>query len=235
MAMVPVRLSEGNLSQVINERYGTYPPKDTGNASLAGGWTETLRLALASTRGILVFKRAKPESATVVTANKAGPDAAAKPQQRGKKDRSAYKKLAPTSAAVMPSPDFMMQMMQAGAAAPRAQAPKQQQQLAQPDDAGGAKAVQMVQREGGVLNVSKGMDPAVVAAKIQEIAVSIIGDDEGLDADTPLMQAGLTSNTAVMLRDELSKDIPGVNLPPTLMFDYPSITAIAEFIVERAK
>merc|ERR1711879_1142767 len=87
---------------------------------------------------------------------------------------------------------------------------------------------------GGPLQVTAGMDPGIVSAKILEIATAIIGDEEGIDADTPLMQAGLTSNTAVMLRDELSKDLPGVKLPPTLMFDYPSISAIADFVVEQA-
>ena len=71
-------------------------------------------------------------------------------------------------------------------------------------------------------------------AKIKEVAMGIIGDEEDIEVDTPLMQAGLTSNTAVLLRDEMTTVIPGVNLPPTLMFDYPSISAISEFIMERA-
>merc|ERR1711879_246799 len=91
------------------------------------------------------------------------------------------------------------------------------------------------QREAQVLNLSSGMDPAVVRNKISEIALQIIGDDEDIELDTPLMQAGLTSNTAVLLRDELSQDLPGINLPPTLLFDYPSISGIADFIVEKAK
>merc|ERR1711908_139816 len=146
-------------------------------------------------------------------------------------------KLAPTSAAMMPNDMMaMMAMMQSQGPAPKAKMPQQMQAAPQQEGGGGGgEARVVVQREGGPLIVSAGMDPTIVANKIQEIAVSIIGDDEGLDVDTPLMQAGLTSNTAVMLRDELSKDIPGVNLPPTLMFDYPSITAIAEFIVEKAK
>merc|ERR1719277_1823809 len=98
-------------------------------------------------------------------------------------------------------------------------------------EAGPGKAPVVVKSGGALTTLT---DKSVVEAKIKDIAVQIIGDDEGIDADLPLMQAGLTSNTAVMLRDELSKDIPGVNLPPTLMFDYPSIAAIAEFIVEKA-
>lgn len=65
--------------------------------------------------------------------------------------------------------------------------------------------------------------------------MQIIGDAEDIEADTPLMQAGLTSNTAVLLRDELGRDLPGINLPPTLIFDYPSIQAMADFILEKSK
>merc|ERR1711924_57276 len=106
--------------------------------------------------------------------------------------------------------------------------------MAAAPQAGAGPAAPIVRAPGDKLHVTAGMDASVVAVKITEIAVQIIGDDEDIDLDMPLMQAGLTSNTAVMLRDELSKDLPGVNLPPTLMFDYPSITAISEFIIERA-
>merc|ERR1711879_275247 len=82
--------------------------------------------------------------------------------------------------------------------------------------------------KGDKLDMSSGVDFQTVKSKVLELAAAIIGDaDEDLEADTPLMEAGLTSNSAVILRDALSKDIPGVNLPPTLIFDYPSITSMA--------
>lgn len=81
----------------------------------------------------------------------------------------------------------------------------------------------------------KGADASGIKNKVMEVATAIIGEGEDIEADMPLMEAGLTSNTAVILRDELSKDIPGVNLPPTLIFDYPSVAAITDFIVERSK
>merc|ERR1711920_247417 len=81
-------------------------------------------------------------------------------------------------------------------------------------------AAPMAKREGGTLVVTKGMDAEIIRKKILDIATSIIGDEDSIDADEPLMSAGLTSNTAVLLRDELTKDLPGVNLPPTLMFGY---------------
>merc|ERR1719215_275909 len=92
----------------------------------------------------------------------------------------------------------------------------------QPVEEASAPAAPIVRRDtGGPLQVSAGMDAKIIEAKIKDIAASIIGDDEDLDVDIPLMSAGITSNTAVLLRDELSGALPGVKLPPTLMFDYP--------------
>mmetsp|Transcript_47659 Transcript_47659/g.107262 ORF Transcript_47659/g.107262 Transcript_47659/m.107262 type:complete len:127 (+) Transcript_47659:3-383(+) len=122
-----------------------------------------------------------------------------------------------------------MQMMQQQ---PQQQqwAPQEEQVAVQP--AGGAT----FQRDGSSpLDLSSGMDPAIIRNKVQELAGAIIGDTEDLELDTPLMEAGLTSNSAVLLRDELSKDLPGISLPPTLIFDYPSVATITEFVVEASK
>mmetsp|Transcript_145932 Transcript_145932/g.254609 ORF Transcript_145932/g.254609 Transcript_145932/m.254609 type:complete len:486 (+) Transcript_145932:84-1541(+) len=121
-----------------------------------------------------------------------------------------------------PPPQFKMPMAppQGGSAAP----------AAAPEKAGPV----VIQRDGSTLQLSKGMDTEVIVKKIQSIAKAIVGDEDEIESDTPLMQAGLTSNTAVILRDELAKDIPGISLPPTLLFDYPSIGAIADFIAEKA-
>mmetsp|Transcript_47658 Transcript_47658/g.107258 ORF Transcript_47658/g.107258 Transcript_47658/m.107258 type:complete len:127 (+) Transcript_47658:3-383(+) len=122
-----------------------------------------------------------------------------------------------------------MQMMQQQ---PQQQqwAPQEEQVAVQP---GGPAAFQ---RDGASpLDLSSGMDPAIIRGKVQELAGAIIGDTEDLEADTPLMEAGLTSNSAVLLRDELSKDLPGISLPPTLIFDYPSVATITEFVVEASK
>jgi len=104
----------------------------------------------------------------------------------------------------------------------------QQQQAA---SAQGASAVQRV--AGATLDVSQGLSLELVTAKIKEVTMSLIGEDadEDVEDDSPLMGAGLTSTTAVLLRDSLNEEIPGIKLPPTLVFDYPSIGAIAQFIV----
>jgi len=113
-----------------------------------------------------------------------------------------------------PSMQMSMQMDMAGPAA---------------DDAGAKVA--MRKRDGPGLDLSL-LTEEVLIGKIKEVALAIIGDDGEVDGDTPLMEAGVTSSTAVILKDELSSEVPGVKLPPTLIFDYPSINAISEYIME---
>lgn len=99
-----------------------------------------------------------------------------------------------------------------------------------------AVSVARVERErGAALDMSAGLSMDVVKTKVIEIALRIIGGEDGeIEADTPLMEAGLTSNSAILLRDEVSQEIPGVSLPVTLVFDYPSVGAMAELIVESS-
>lgn len=59
-----------------------------------------------------------------------------------------------------------------------------------------------------------------------------LDDDEEIEIDQPLMQVGVSSRTAVALRNSLVSDVPGAPLPATLIFDYPSISAIAELIMD---
>merc|ERR1719277_2750306 len=96
-------------------------------------------------------------------------------------------------------------------------------------------AKQGFQRDGpSPLDLSAGVDAQIVKSKILELAGQIIGETDDIELDTPLMEAGLTSNSAGLLRDELSKDLPGLSLPATLIFDYPSITSISDFVVEKS-
>mmetsp|Transcript_51107 Transcript_51107/g.163593 ORF Transcript_51107/g.163593 Transcript_51107/m.163593 type:complete len:841 (-) Transcript_51107:371-2893(-) len=85
------------------------------------------------------------------------------------------------------------------------------------------------------IDLGAGLDPAVLKGQILEVAKGLIGYDEDIEFDAPLMESGLTSNTAVLLRDALTQTLPGVNLPVTLVFDYPSISNMTELIVENAE
>merc|ERR1711862_584000 len=96
---------------------------------------------------------------------------------------------------------------------------------------------QIAKRERGeVVGGGALADMSVVQAKITDVAKGVIGMEAGeeLDGDTPFMEAGMTSNTAVLLRDELMAELSGVTLPFTLIFDFPSVNAVAEHVVEKA-
>eukprot|EP00446_Apocalathium_sp_SHHI-4_P047659 CAMPEP_0177407614 /NCGR_PEP_ID=MMETSP0368-20130122/63213_1 /TAXON_ID=447022 ORGANISM="Scrippsiella hangoei-like, Strain SHHI-4" /NCGR_SAMPLE_ID=MMETSP0368 /ASSEMBLY_ACC=CAM_ASM_000363 /LENGTH=768 /DNA_ID=CAMNT_0018876145 /DNA_START=28 /DNA_END=2331 /DNA_ORIENTATION=- len=97
------------------------------------------------------------------------------------------------------------------------QAPQQQTSMSAP-------AAQVSQAR---LDLGKNLTPETVAALITDLALQMIGDDVELEKDMPLMEAGLTSNTAVMFRDAIKNSIPGLKLPVTLSFDYPSVGAIS--------
>eukprot|EP00439_Symbiodinium_sp_Y106_P072300 s1003_g13.t1 len=52
--------------------------------------------------------------------------------------------------------------------------------------------------------------------------------------EAALMSHGVTSTTAVLIRDELSKEFPGPNMPHTLIFDFPSVMDLTDFVLERS-
>merc|ERR1712060_343199 len=106
--------------------------------------------------------------------------------------------------------------------------PQQQFEEAAPSAAAGYEA-KLVK-----LDVGAGLDPMQLKQQILEITKGLIGDDEDIEYDMPLMESGLTSNTAVLLRDALTQRLPGISLPVTLVFDYPSISSMTDLIIENA-
>jgi acyl carrier protein len=67
-----------------------------------------------------------------------------------------------------------------------------------------------------------------VVALVLSVAREILGADVGLG--DPLMAAGLDSLSSVEFRNSLEQRI-GLELPSTLVFDYPTINAVSQFIV----
>lgn len=135
-----------------------------------------------------------------------------------------------------PPPPVFVPQAQWGAPGAPMRMPGQPQMPQWDPEAAGAQMVRAPRSGGtGALDMSS-LSEDVVVGKVKEVAIGLVGDEdaEELELDTPLMEAGLTSNTAVLLRDELMNDLPGMNLPPTLIFDYPSVQAIADFIQEKA-
>lgn len=85
------------------------------------------------------------------------------------------------------------------------------------------------------LDMTGSLSVEVVHQQIAEVAKGLIGADDEIEVDMPLMEAGLTSNTAVLLRDALMQNMPGISLPVTLTFDYPSISSMGELVMENAQ
>ena len=67
---------------------------------------------------------------------------------------------------------------------------------------------------------------ALVAEQVQTVLGSAVGGDD------PLMAAGLDSLGATELQQSLA-DTLGMELPSTLVFDYPTVNAMAEFLTAR--
>ena len=76
-----------------------------------------------------------------------------------------------------------------------------------------------------------GLSAAAVAADLQRLVDEMLGTH--VPADAPLMEAGLDSLSAVELRNSLAGKY-NLELPATLMFDYPSITALSAYIADAA-
>jgi len=77
----------------------------------------------------------------------------------------------------------------------------------------------------------EGPTEEMLLATVNEVAFSLIGN-ESLAGDTPLMDAGLDSLASVEFQNTLSKEFTGVQLPSTLVFDYPTPKSISEFIYQ---
>lgn len=74
-------------------------------------------------------------------------------------------------------------------------------------------------------------DAGVVSLEIQQAVANVLGRSVLLDQ--PLMEAGLDSLAAVELRNELSTRL-GVDLSATVVFDYPTISALSRHIAASA-
>ena len=66
--------------------------------------------------------------------------------------------------------------------------------------------------------------------QVMDTVAAVLGASPG--SDEPLMDAGLDSLGAVELRNGLAKSV-GMELPGTLVFDYPSVTALAGYLSQQ--
>jgi len=68
-----------------------------------------------------------------------------------------------------------------------------------------------------------------VRTSLRDMAREVV-DSADLEADAALMESGMDSLSGVEFRNRLSTEFEGVNLPNSLVFDYPSVTELASFI-----
>ena len=55
---------------------------------------------------------------------------------------------------------------------------------------------------------------------------------EEIQLDTPLMETGMDSLSSVAFRNALNQTFTGINLPASLMFDYPNAPSLATALVQ---
>lgn len=82
---------------------------------------------------------------------------------------------------------------------------------------------------GGAVSQYSGPSKEEVVSTVSDVALGLIGVDK-LDMDEPLMDAGLDSLAAVEFGNTLAKEFSGISLPSTMMFDFPSVKLLSEFI-----
>jgi len=78
-----------------------------------------------------------------------------------------------------------------------------------------------------VQNNSMSMDIESVRRIVQEAVDDVVGDTVG--HDQPLMEAGIDSLGATELQQKLA-DVLNMELPSTLVFDYPTVDAMVDFL-----
>ena len=69
----------------------------------------------------------------------------------------------------------------------------------------------------------------VLLRVVTAAAADMIG--EVVDVNTPLMDAGLTSATAIQMTSALEEAL-GVDLPGTLIFDYPTVSSLVTYLAD---
>jgi acyl transferase domain-containing protein/NADPH:quinone reductase-like Zn-dependent oxidoreductase/acyl carrier protein len=72
---------------------------------------------------------------------------------------------------------------------------------------------------------------STISSRVVQVANTVLGIE--LEQDAPLMESGLDSLSAVDFRNQVSKQLPGVKMPSTLMFDYPTVAGIASYAASQ--
>jgi len=83
--------------------------------------------------------------------------------------------------------------------------------------------------------VNTGLDPALTKQKVTSLVLNVLaGGDEEIEADNPLMEAGVDSLGSVQLVTDLGKTF-SMSLAPSIVFDFPTIRELVSYLVEESK
>lgn len=81
--------------------------------------------------------------------------------------------------------------------------------------------------------VKQGLQLEVAKNMVWKVAQEAIGDEDAIDYDSPLMDIGIDSLSAIAFRESLVR-ASSLKIPSSLVFDYPSLMAVADFLVETS-
>jgi len=76
--------------------------------------------------------------------------------------------------------------------------------------------------------VATGPTREFIMEGLRNLSKNVVGDD--IDMDSPLMEAGMDSLSSVEFRNQVRNLVPGINLPASMVFDYPNLKSMTDFI-----
>ena len=97
-----------------------------------------------------------------------------------------------------------------------------------------AASLQNSQLVAQLLQLSGSARQELLHRSISELLHQVLGSNDALDADRPLVEMGLDSLMAVELSTGLQEMLgDGFQIAPTMLFDHPSLNAITEFVLSQ--
>ncbi|CAE7807052.1 eryA [Symbiodinium sp. CCMP2456] len=79
--------------------------------------------------------------------------------------------------------------------------------------------------------------PSIDREKLREMMIRLAAEAAGfpVEAEKPLLDSGMDSKAAVQFSAKLATELPDLRLPSTLVFDYPTLSAVAAYAEEAQR
>merc|ERR1719408_599281 len=101
------------------------------------------------------------------------------------------------------------------------------EQMAQAPEAAAAPVVSVAAKP-------KGLDPIYVRKQLMTFVKDVMATDDELELDSPFMEAGMDSLSSVSLMSMVAKEFQ-MALSPSLVFDFPTVRAMEDHLVQESK